>query len=127
QLRAAGQEVALLALFDSYGPGFPRVRPLPRRLAQHARRVVALGPTAGVGYLAERCGAAARRLGPKRHAAAPARGRPAEPAFAAVQEAHRRASRRYRPRPYPGRVALFRAAERPDVIGLDYGDPLLGW
>jgi thioesterase domain-containing protein len=41
-----------------------------------------------------------------------------------VEEASRRATVRYQPKPYPGRVTLFRASKQPAGI---YPDPELGW
>ncbi len=41
----------------------------------------------------------------------------------AVYRANAVAMRLYRPRPYPGRLVLFRASERPKAVA----DPLLGW
>jgi thioesterase domain-containing protein len=68
RLRAAGEEVALLALFDTYGPG---------------------------------------QMPPSATARVPAADR-----LAAVLRAGTDAMFAYRPRPYPGRLAHFRAAER---------------
>jgi thioesterase domain-containing protein len=34
---------------------------------------------------------------------------------------------RYQPRPYPGRLVLFRAERTPSWVGTRFEDPLLGW
>lgn len=48
QLRAQGETVGLVAMFDTYGPGFPRLLPpLPRFLSLlqfHLRRLISLSP-----------------------------------------------------------------------------------
>jgi thioesterase domain-containing protein/acyl carrier protein len=132
RLQAAGEEVELLALLDSYPPldgryldvpgeagllcflahdlGYPRAElpALEERLAGHAPagRAEAL-----VAALAERVPAAAG-LG-----AAELRGR-AE-AYGRIL----RAAAAYRPAPYAGRVTLLLAAEGPGGPG----DPRLGW
>ncbi len=85
RLRAAGEEVALLALFDTYGPG----------------EVPAPGP-AGDGRPGD------NGHGPRESALDPAE----ERRVTAVLRASTAAMRAYRPRPYAGRLVFFRAAER---------------
>jgi hypothetical protein len=34
---------------------------------------------------------------------------------------------RYQPRPYPGRLVLFRAEQSPNWVGTRFDDPFLGW
>ncbi len=67
--------------------------------------------------LARRAGALPAALSPEQAAAAARR-------LAAVFAANFRALRAYAPRPYSGRVVLFRAAERSPGAG---ADPALGW
>ncbi|MBX6312597.1 MAG: non-ribosomal peptide synthetase [Isosphaeraceae bacterium] len=128
QLTAAGQTVALLALFDSYSPGFPRPVLMLRRLVRHARHVLQAGPSGGLRYICGRLASAARQVSgaasspPNRDARDPeARAR------AEFTAANRRAMHQYVPRPYPGHVVLFRAEIQPQWIGFDFSDPTLGW
>jgi hypothetical protein len=98
QLRAAGDEVGLLVIFDTFMPGAFRRRPL-RWLGEHIAGVLGQGPR----YL---IATARRRHGPelacrRRIRQATARSCGASGAWAN--------SARHRPQPYAGRVVLFRA------------------
>jgi thioesterase domain-containing protein len=120
QLVADGQEVALLALFDSNL--HPRhmlsrvawLRFQGSRFALHARNLILRRQRAA--YVVEHTRGLRRRVrgwlgarlyeGGDEHAAfVPA-------SYADVWEAARRAYRAYEPRPYPGRITLFRAMTR---------------
>jgi thioesterase domain-containing protein/acyl carrier protein len=54
QLRGQGAAVALLALFDTAGPGYPGRRPWAGRLVEHLRRMRALGLARGGAYALSR-------------------------------------------------------------------------
>jgi aspartate racemase len=51
QLGRQGSAVALLALFDTAGPGYPARRPWAGRLVEHLRRMRALGLARGCAYV----------------------------------------------------------------------------
>jgi thioesterase domain-containing protein len=131
QFFAAGEDVALLVLFDTPGPGAYRPKALPGRLLGHAGNVLRYGTP----YLTAKLGKRLRQ-----------RADPAGSGAAAGGEAHRLiadqqrlrnlfqgAAARYNVQPYPGRITLF-ALESRDGIGdglfdpaLGHVDPLLGW
>jgi thioesterase domain-containing protein len=136
QLKAAGQEVGLLALIDSPYPGPDRTRPVHRRARSQARkfwrltvqnlqRLRALEPRAVPGFLRQRlinigmrvAGVAAFRWSVRFQ-------RPLLPAFRDLRGVLLHAGWSYRPRPYPGRVTLFRAADDRPSRG---ADPFSGW
>jgi thioesterase domain-containing protein/acyl carrier protein len=125
QLRKAGHGVALLALLDTWGPGFPRSLPCTRRIGEHARAIERLGTIGGLRYLAGRIGSRLRgiaRLGRRSF-----EGDHLSRMLDENQQANRRALVQYAPRAYPGRLTLFRAEVRPSVVGVCFDDPHLGW
>jgi amino acid adenylation domain-containing protein len=129
QLVAGGEAVGLLALFDTYGPGYPELLPAWRRLVMHGRNVLRAGPAERRRYLRERARInlvrvrkAARRatyVGSMR-----ARGKPPEGMRNNLEAAHEQALRNYVPAPYGGELDLFTAADRPETW---CRDPHLGW
>jgi acyl-CoA synthetase (AMP-forming)/AMP-acid ligase II/thioesterase domain-containing protein len=141
QLAAAGEPVALVAVFEGFAPtvlGSPRPRWTRERLAQFAANLPgwledyrALGLAHAwrrarhVGrQLARQAG---RRLGigqPLRLDEIVASAEALPPRRQAVMAAHLAASRAYRPGPYPGRVTLFNV--RHQSLLLD-PDPRRGW
>src|SRR5262249_22545107 len=54
QLIALGQEVSLLVLFDTWGKGYPALRPFPWRILDHLEYMGTLSLPKKVGYLAEK-------------------------------------------------------------------------
>ncbi|MFN2385463.1 MAG: amino acid adenylation domain-containing protein [Thermoanaerobaculia bacterium] len=132
QLEAAGERVALLALFDTYAPGSIRRRPgvsplrfrlyrIADRFLLHFQNFLAADSRGKAAYIAVK----SRRLGNQlrgrwlrsRHASLP-------PALQKVQNSVRVALKNYRPGPYGGKVTLFRANAGPRGYDLD---PSLGW
>lgn len=111
QLLASGVEVQLLALFGSPHPTyFSRRRQLWRQLAEQAERIPkhmrALRSRSWAGwraYAAAELRERAERIAGERAAATD----PVLMLRANVERATLRAVRRYRPRPYAGRLALF--------------------
>lgn len=134
-LRRQGETVALLAMFDTWGPGYPRFRVgraaravgwLYRRAEHHIGSLLLLERGQRTQYLRAKAAKtwqelvdlAAARL-PGRHRRADGNGINYEDeSFVAL------ASRSYRPQFYPGRVVLFRSKQQP--LGIDR-DPTLGW
>jgi thioesterase domain-containing protein len=111
ELLAAGEQVALLALIDSPSPGRP---PPPSRLRRWSRTLV----EEDAGRLLRRAGAKWRRdLGAARRWAAIrfhlVRGEavPHELRDAWLTDRYVRTAARYRVRPYPGRLSVFRARD----------------
>jgi thioesterase domain-containing protein/acyl carrier protein len=134
QLRAAGQDVALLALIDSpysgrhSGPLHHRIgsqgMKIWRLTTQNLRRLVVLKPRAVPGFLWERIVNIGIRITPVHAYRLSVRlGRPLLPAFRKVRGVLQHAGWSYRPSSYPGRITLFRATAAGAATGqhLDWG------
>ena len=136
QLREAGQEVALLALIDTTYPGTERDQPAHQRVRSQMRKVWGLTAKnlralrqleaqALPGFLLQRltnmvtrvAGGAAFRWSVRFQ-------RPLRPEFRQTPRALLHAGWSYRPRPYPGRITLFRVAPR---VASRRPDPFVGW
>ena len=128
QLVALGHEVALLVLFDTWGKGFPAVRPLPWRILDHLEHMETLGSQEKRAYLAERAAALRRRIAYViRRLSAKRSAHDSAATFWEIQAINHKAWARYRPRPCPGRLILFRAERTPNWVGYRFEDPFLGW
>jgi amino acid adenylation domain-containing protein len=130
ELRAIGEEVALLALFDTSNPANP---PRARSWLEIARyrvpRFLSRGttPERVFEYFAQRIrgklGARLLRWNERFHAVT-TREQKDQLLDLHIRMAHVRASLDYKPRPYPGKITLFRTLNQP----IDYeADPDLGW
>ncbi|MFN2513804.1 MAG: amino acid adenylation domain-containing protein [Pyrinomonadaceae bacterium] len=144
QLHEEGQRVALLALFDTYGP---KARFLPgvsarrrqldslkQRMEIHFHNLRMLEPKDRLNYFAQRAGKIPkiakqniknkyRKYGPKIYEAI---GRPLPPALQKTHDLISRAHVDYWPRikPYPGRITIFRAkVQLPGITP----DSTMGW
>ena len=131
-LRAAGEEVALLALFDAFNPAKPaRVRSWTKIIRDKIRRVLSRGTTASriLQFLAQhirgdvgdqllRWNESFRKLTSGR---ATTRSRKSAAALLDlhVQMVHERAYLAYRPLPYRGKVTLFRRLDQDSAYELD--------
>jgi amino acid adenylation domain-containing protein len=135
QLRASGQEVALLALLDTFAPGYPKIAPLPVRCGLHLRNLVRMTPRERALYMKERAGKVlqrftglSQRFQPSETDEAPdVSGLTLDERIERVRQITGRASERYRPRAYPGEIEVFRSAERPKWLGASFDDPQNGW
>jgi thioesterase domain-containing protein len=121
RLQAEGEEVALLALLDAYGPNFPRRRGGSERFRMHFAKIRELPVIGKANYLAEKL-----RSKPMWH-----RGREnvmRNGAAGSVETlTYVRDSYLNRLQRYPGRINLFRASDVPSVVGHAYDDPTSGW
>ncbi|BAY08430.1 alpha/beta fold hydrolase [Calothrix sp. NIES-2098] len=144
QLRSQGEEIALLAMFDSFVPGSDRRLPLIERIAEHYQNLVNIGPS----YLWQRVGVWNNLLKENFH-----KGKyhlkhksqrylnlsqnylrhvsqqlsQTDPHIEIIN-VNTQASREYSFPTYPGRVVLLRTEDqnRFDATGIKF-DPLLGW
>jgi thioesterase domain-containing protein/acyl carrier protein len=135
QLRAEGENVALLALLDCAAPGFPRLLPFLTRVGAHLRHAIAKEPGEAADYVVERIKRLRKYVGAdnaveptvfKSHEVVDrsaalvrdieSRARPVYDAWAA-----------YEPTRYEGRITLVRALRRSVEPGVDDSDPLMGW
>ncbi|HTO93590.1 MAG TPA: amino acid adenylation domain-containing protein, partial [Bacteroidota bacterium] len=140
QLRAAGEEVGLLALFDTNAPGYPRYLPQTTKLKRwlgHARfRVELHWQNIAVAdaalrreYVMAKAGRFVKQYRAKlriksRGLVRSISDRILPRAIRRVQQGGHDANRSYRARPYAGKVTLFRATEQPYSI---IADPANGW
>ena len=150
QLLAQGEQVALLALFDTTGPGYPRILQSTTRVRSKVyglvrsfdRRISSLRLLSAqerVDYLKQQ----RNRIRVKTIRFAKRRVRSIAPVFPAairrlifspattapwalveMEKAITQALKSYVTRPYAGRLTLFRASKQP--LGI-YPDPTLGW
>lgn len=142
QLVAREKRVGVLALFDTWGPDYwylPGVTPLQLRITSMLERIdlhygnflASQGTREKVRYLKAKWTRLRNRLThhwrrtirtlpnlPTRIANPPSR------ALRKVADSALRATEHYVPRPYPGRITLFRASKQPAGI---VPDPQLGW
>jgi amino acid adenylation domain-containing protein len=132
ELLACGEEVPLVFLFDTFGPGFPARKPLLARAFDHGRALMRKFLDEGLqSALAGVLRVQALRLyaldlqAPKPEAREARDG--IEERIHRVMRANRDAIARYVYERYPGRIVLFRALRRPSWAGLSFDDPQNGW
>jgi thioesterase domain-containing protein/acyl carrier protein len=124
QLRRSGESVGLVALFDTWGPGYPRRVPFGRRLRRHLSAVRQRSSSQAAAYLTERLRGRTRLLGERVrwqvHRLRRRLNAEATPAWV-----HNRSMlATYQSEAYDGPIVLFRAREQPDWALVD---PFLGW
>jgi thioesterase domain-containing protein len=130
QLRAAGEDVALLALIDAFSPGFPRLSrfmPKPvyrilhraRILSFHCGNLVRLGMADKLAYAVAKAARARTALTAKVSGRLRRTGAAVSP-----RQAFREALAAYDPKPYAGPMVLLRAATMP--FGIEAA-PDMGW
>jgi thioesterase domain-containing protein len=129
RLVAAGQDVRMLALLDTYGPGYKAFPSSLRRVESHLRNIWNLALPKKVEYVRIRVRAVVtlltRRLWRVADRTLRVLGQSMPRAVENVEGAHDlRAARMYEVKPYPGTITLFRAEEQP--VG-PWPDPYLGW
>ncbi len=136
QMRAAGEQVALLALLDCDGPAYPLLQPFLTRTVQHIRHAVSLGPGKTLPYLWTRFGKLSRYInGPIEEELNLYRDQDGgdllpremldalERSLAPVL----RAWEQYVPQFYGGAALVVRADVRLGMVGVVDDDPALGW
>ncbi|MGH9365947.1 MAG: thioesterase domain-containing protein, partial [Thermoanaerobaculia bacterium] len=125
QLHAIGQKVALVALLDAFAPGspgsLPKLTVMRRRLTSYRARAafhlrnLLLGPERRK-YIWKKSRTLLRRIRNRlwqaMYKSYERMARPLPQVLQNVGEAGYLASRRYRPKTYPGQVTLFRAGVR---------------
>ena len=143
QLVQQGAEVAVLALFDTWGPDYPRwipgMTPGRRKFSRFFDRVdlhvgnmlAAEGLSGKLEYLGTKTKRAARQFALITRAAVERaetrwreRSEPMARELKRIEATARRATERYVEKVYPGRLTLFRASKQP--MGA-YPDSELGW
>jgi FkbH-like protein len=143
QLCARHQAVALVALFDTYGPGYPKPlagsNPLNRgfsglvdRMKSYREQLAEMDAGARWTFLKSKAKKAVMNIRRKRLWKKnqfqleynKALGRELPRDMLRYHKAIQRALHRYAPKPYPGKLTLFRATNQPRGI---VTDPFLGW
>jgi thioesterase domain-containing protein/acyl carrier protein len=139
RLLAQGCEVAFLGMFDTWGPDYRRKPEMGKwritlertreRIILHGGNLLAAkGLGAKARYVRAKAGRVAHNVAKRmRRARKPAA--PPPPAaipknLANAEKAVLRAKTVYAPRPYPGKITLFRASRQPAWF---HPDPFLGW
>ena len=126
QLVAAGEEVPLLLMWDTFAPGGMESRPLPHRALIHLRRLWRTDLWPAFRSLSKRTWRIVRRrAGPQ----------PSETTgplavgnrVREIKRVSRIAFDAYHPEPYPKRVTLLLASERSEWSEFFNMDPLAGW
>ena len=132
QLRDQGEDVALLALFDSWNPARAATHTRGLRVAEllafHWRNLRYGGLTKVPGYVRVRLETIRQKLRERswraRYTLRRRIGRPIDGQLRDADQVTLFTVRTYRPRPYAGRVVLFRSSERPPGTARD---PAVGW
>ena len=134
KLAAKGQETALLVMFDSMLPTAYKSLPLQQRLRFHAQKIA----KQGVGYivssvvdrtitLTDRITMVGRKtIGRYTKAKEPTESISCTRDYLMTEKIIEQAERAYVPKPYAGKVVMFRALDSQDGISVSL-DPDLGW
>ncbi|MCC3405300.1 MAG: amino acid adenylation domain-containing protein [Microcoleus sp. PH2017_10_PVI_O_A] len=134
KLAAKGQETALLVMFDSMLPSAYKPLPLDRRLRFHAQKIA----KQGVGYiirsvvdkimtLTDRMTMLARKaIGRYNKVKEPTESMSCTTDYLMTEKIIEQAERAYVPKPYAGKVVMFRALDSEDGVSVIL-DPELGW
>jgi FkbH-like protein len=130
ELARRGHEVPLIAMFDTYGRGYPRTLPIGERLRLHAQRFVRRSPIEHWRYFAVSAMVRIRLL---QHQLLRAVGwRKTEfhayhsPLLEQMVAVCSKAWAENNPGHWPGRLVLLRSSRLPDRIGVSYDDPYNG-
>jgi FkbH-like protein len=143
QLIAAGREVAMVMLFDTYGPNYPRVLARNERVMAHLRNIWTLPLKHKTLYIGSRVASAGRLLRQQYRKLTGWRPEdllgyddPRTGQMVALNDA---AWAAYRPKPLPVKLFLIRANRRAEPgcwtyemfktarVGVSYDDPFNGW
>jgi amino acid adenylation domain-containing protein len=127
RLRASGQAIGMLALFDTPGPNYPRRTSLIARVMDHIQlRARRLGAWAGHGELEEVPEDEVEEYLRYDPLKGEQRGSLVD-AIDRVTHFNEIAANTYVPRPYPGILHVFRATQVPHWPGMRFDDPTCGW
>jgi thioesterase domain-containing protein/acyl carrier protein len=121
QLVEQGERVGLVALLDTVGEFERTPLPVRDRIRLHTRNLSGRDLARRLAYLWER---ARNRLSRALYGMVIASGLPLPPMMRSLRQISYHAALNYRPRWYPGKVTLFRAAQRPRS---GTQDVFLGW
>ena len=129
RLRARGETVAMLAMLDTWAPGFPKRHRFDRWLLEKIPQYLGEWRT----KLLRRVFTRVLRLEKFGHAHYKALDEPHSvrahlgASIRNVIEANERASRNYKTKPYSGKITLLRASILPNWRGVDFSDTTNGW
>ena len=117
RLKATGETVGLLALLDTYAPGYPAQPTLWQR-ARHFREKSWKDRFAAV---------SGKVLAPLTVDLEDIAGATMVESVRNVTEANQRATEAYSPAPYADELLLFRASHHPEEFGASFDEPTNGW
>ncbi|WP_019506242.1 non-ribosomal peptide synthetase [Pleurocapsa sp. PCC 7319] len=135
QLQAQGEKVALLALFDTWGPNAYVRHPLYKRLGTHLRKFSRLG----LEYLASKNNWLQGNVDQVQQQSWTSINKfnlnlaeenyqvQKERRLIKVNQIYDRATQNYIPRPYSGDITLFRSIQMDEMLEFGDVDPQLGW
>jgi amino acid adenylation domain-containing protein len=131
QLRAAGEHVAMLCLLDSAGPRYPAIAPLRVRIWLHIKQLVSCKDWFEAGRLIRKgLAAVGKRLRPKKEAlpiGLHTNDGSLSKTIEIVARAWKLALDCHVPQLYDGRVSIVRVEDKPQWLGINFDDPLMGW
>jgi aspartate racemase len=136
QLVAQGQQVALLALLDTYAPGAVQQLSARERISSHWNNFLQLGPTYILKKIIENVKGKTQRFNHQLNHSLKkicckfylSIGQPLPDNLQdfTFQQENQEAASNYVPQAYPGLVTLFRSMDKIASVS-SYRDPLLGW
>ncbi len=131
QLRKQGRTVGLVAMFDTWGRGFPGTVPLGKRIPKQVKRFFDRGTKANFNYVLVISRVQALLAWHRLLKVIGVRKTDyynyESPLIEEMVAASNAALGAYQPRRLDGSLVLFKAAQRPDLIGIDYSEPNNGW
>jgi amino acid adenylation domain-containing protein len=134
RFQARGRSVPLLVSFDGYGPCFPKLLPLPKRLLSHAQAFVTAEGAGRRIYIRDRLAALRKRvyvgLGHPEAAepSVPSADAETDLRLRRLSAGLNRAAQLYRPaHSTPSDLLLIKTSVPEQWIGNDMDDPLYGW
>ncbi|HYL98809.1 MAG TPA: non-ribosomal peptide synthetase, partial [Blastocatellia bacterium] len=124
QLVAQRKAVRLLALFDTYGPGYPKLLPARKRLAMHGKEFIRATPSEKLRLLRERILTNAIKVDKTVRRISYRYLMPSRLTRKDLKAEHQRILWNYAHKPFRGRMNLFRALDQNIAW---HHDPFLGW
>jgi FkbH-like protein len=131
QLKAMGESIGAVVLFDTYYHGYPRQLSRARQWSEHLKNLAAASWGGRMVYVGDRLKALGRTVRHKFLRAIGVRRTDfysyESPQIERMVHACDQAWQAYRAKPLDGKIVLIRATRLPDRVGVSYDDPFNGW